>query len=159
MGASNSTYLGVYLTIPHYKTEIKHTRYINPDTGHKQKSKFHPDTGVEGVKKIHIENVWKSPSVFIFGDCDELEEDMFFQPAYSGGGERIEHILVNSGSIYSTYIDQQETKEIVHMDIDKLIERFKQEYKPYLDKFLITLDMLLVGLPLLVYSPVYIPLS
>jgi hypothetical protein len=47
-------YIGIYLEVPYYKSEREIISYKHPITGKKMKSKFCPNTGLEGLEKINI---------------------------------------------------------------------------------------------------------
>lgn len=92
MGAYNSTYVGIYLEIPFYKTEKTITTFKHPVTGKTMKSKFCGETGAEAIVTTRIESQLVEPSYWI-EDQEDLEGDTFWQPAFTGGGKILQHLF------------------------------------------------------------------
>ena len=136
MGAENSTYVGVYIQIPHYKKEHRRDVLRHPVTNKVMKTKFCPMSGEAGIPDVIVENVWVEPTRYIdepWVEENGFTEDEFFSPAYTRS-ER-ETVILSEGKY------QLETKgrlfnlDIRDVDAKKLIEEFKIEYKLYLDYY------------------------
>lgn len=129
MGADRSTYVGIYLEIPHYRHEKTVVTYKHPVTGNKMKSKFCPDSGVECVETIHTEITYIEPRPEI--TKDGFEEDMFFRPAYTNAGKRIETFILNDAKS----LEELENRSLNFVDITGSINIFKICYKKYIDYY------------------------
>jgi hypothetical protein len=135
MGVYNSTYIGIYIEMPHIKTERKETKYKNPINGNKQKTKFNPDTGDEGVPYVITHTEWIEPDGYI--EEEGYEEDMFFSPAYTGG-KKTSTIIVNGGEYNLTTSDDLFNSDLSTIDPSQLLEDFKndEKYKKYIEYFI-----------------------
>mgnify|MGYP003632214648 CR=1 FL=1 len=136
MGAYNNTYIGVYIEIPHYKKENRRNVIRNPQTRKVMKTRFNPQTGVEGIDDVIVENVWISPN----GYLDEpwvkengFSEDEFFSPAYTGRHNCT--TLLSDGEFRVGGSDNLFNCDIQKVDASNLIEDFKVKYKLYLDYY------------------------
>lgn len=134
MGAYNTTYVGIYLEIPFVKGTITETFYVHPETGKKQKNRFDANTGRENLKKIEERIEYLTPHSWI-EDVDGLCSDEFFTPAYTNGGKRIQTFILSGKTKYSKTDSDLFNLNLSNLDIPKLIEEFKIEYKPYLDYY------------------------
>jgi len=133
MGATNSTYIGIYLEIPHYKEERIEKIWRNPESGKKVNYKFNPETGLESIRDeiTHID--WVEPNSYI--EKEGFREDMFFEPAYTGGGKRVCTFISNGGKFRLDNDSDIFNFNISNIDIPKLIAEFKDELKKYLDYY------------------------
>ena len=136
MGVDRGTHIGIYLELPHIKTTVVEKFYVSPTTGKKQKNRFDENTGVENILKTQNVEQYIEPMSYITDD-DSLGEDEFWTPAYSGGGKRIQTFLLNARTKYNKSFDDTDVfnYDLASVDIPKLIEDFKQEYKPYLEYY------------------------
>lgn len=127
MGMSKETYIGIYLEVPYTKREVKNVTYTHPETGQKMKSKFCPNTGAEGIEKVHTETVYDCPSPYI--EEEGFREDMFWSAAYTGAGKNIETFMLNkSGCV----LEETENFSLNNKNISEIIEDFKVKYAKYL---------------------------
>lgn len=145
MGIDTTTYIGAYVTVKN-KTVIstyKKTIYINDLTGKEFEKaiKFDPHTGDPVSKKEIDVDIEKSVSGW-YGMMDELgypenlDEDAFFEPAYSDISQGYGLLLPNSGKSL-TSIDsgrgESALQEISKDDPEKftkaLQERYEEELK------------------------------
>ena len=66
MGTYRSTFIGPYLIVKDSITTNEIVEYFHPESGKKMKTKFDPNTGVEGVEKTRTESktclLYTSPS-------------------------------------------------------------------------------------------------
>ena len=131
MGVYNSTYLGIYLIVPHVKVENKVIFYKNPKTGVKMKTKFDPNTGLEGIKNERIDIVYQEATPYI-EDVEELREDMFWKPAYTGSPKRTTTFILNGDSIT---IDEYQNYDLSKIDIKEEISKFEEKYSEYLEYY------------------------
>jgi hypothetical protein len=131
MGIYDGTYLGIYLIVPHRKVEDKIIFYKDPKTGKKMKDRFNPKTGVEGIKNERIDIEYIAPLVYI-EDVDELREDMFWEPAYSGSPKRTSTFILNDDSIT---IDECQNYDLSKINVEEELSKFKEKYSKYLDYF------------------------
>jgi hypothetical protein len=136
MGTYNSTYVGVYIQIPHYKKEHRRDVLRHPKTNKVMKTKFCPMSGEAGIPDVIVENVWIEPARSI----DEpwvkeqgFREDEFFAPVYTRS-ER-ETVLLSNGKYQLKTNGEFFNLDISDVDPKKLIEEFKIEYKLYLDYY------------------------
>lgn len=135
MGAYNSTYIGIYLEVPFSKTTKIDKYYVHSETGKKQNSKFDANTGRENILKEESKEVDVYPSPYI-ENVEGLNEDEFWTPAYTGGCKRTETFILNGNRKYSNVDDDLFNFDLSGIDISKLIDEFKIEYKPYLDYYM-----------------------
>ena len=128
MGVHNSVYVGVFIEAPEYKVETKRNVFRKP-SGKIAKTKFNPETGEEYISDVIVENVWERPMPYIT-DNDSLNEGEFFVPEY---------IETNAFLAYGKYeiknSDELFSIDFEDIDINKLINDFKSEYKEYLDYY------------------------
>lgn len=140
MGAEYSTYIGIYLEIPYQKKETKVTTFKHPETGHKMKSKFCGQTGVEGVPHTRIDTSYDSPQPWIYEDGFD-REDTFWGPESSIGNQvrkqsdKFATFLVNDHNKYNINCDRIDNCDFAEIDTQKLIEEFKIEYKKHIDYY------------------------
>lgn len=132
MGVSRSIYIGVYLEVPFYKSEVKSNFYINAN-GKKVSHRFNKETGVEHELKKEVKIKMFEPCPYIT-DNDKLYEDMFTTGAYYEGNEKRPFTL-NSNSKYSKHEDDIFNFDISGVNINELIISFKEDYKEYLDYY------------------------
>lgn len=135
MGTYNTTYVGIYLEIPHLKTTKTETFFVHPETGKRQKSKFDANTGRQNDQKSEEKIFYITPMSYI-EDNDELDEDEFFTPAYTYAGNKIQTFILNSKTKYSNSDSDLFNLDLSDKNITKLIEEFKIEYKQYLDYYI-----------------------
>lgn len=129
MGAENSTYVGIYLEIPFRKHEQKVMSYNHPVTGRKMKNKFCPDSGAECVATTKVDITYVEPDAYI--QKEGFEEDTFFSPAYTGGGNRVATFILND----SRSLEELENRSLTHVDIAGIIDIFKISYKKYIEYY------------------------
>lgn len=135
MGVYNTTYFGIYLEIPFLECTKTETFYVHPETGKRQQNRFDANTGRENTLKSEEKIVHVEPNAYI-DDVDGLDEDMFFRPAYTNGGKRIQTFVLNCRSKFSSSDSDLFNLDVSNIDIPKLIEEFKVEYKKYLDYYI-----------------------
>jgi hypothetical protein len=133
MGVSNSTYVGVYLEIPYFKSEVKVITYKHPLTGYKMSKKFCPETGIEGLVVERTDIHYIRPNAYI--DKDGFNEDMFFSPEYTFNGERTQTVILNGSSKFGCELGECENFVIGEVDVDNIIISFTKTYKKYLAHF------------------------
>jgi len=133
MGSHTQTYTGIYLEIPHSKSERVNKYFVSPTTGKRQKNKFDQLTGVENILKEQIDINYHEASPFI-EDVYGLEEDTFFKPAYTSSNKNSTFML-NRSTKFSEYNEEIFSKDFSEVDIPKIIAEFKEEYKPYIDYY------------------------
>lgn len=136
MGTYNSTYIGIYLEIPFVKVEKEIITYTHPTKGTKMSKKFCPDTGVEGIEHKRTETEYSVPNTWI--DVDGLDEDMFWQPAYTGGGKKIATVILNGNDDKFAHTDDDYFNYSIDSSINivGLISEFKEKYSEYLNYFI-----------------------
>ncbi len=135
MGAYRTTFIGIYLEIPFLKGEVKVTTYKHPTTGNKMSSRFCPTTGAEGVATVRTDVHYVEPNGNI-QDVDGLRENMFFTPAYTGGGKRISTFIYNGDEkVFGETIDELENFAFGEEGSQYMIECFKLKYSDYLEYF------------------------
>ncbi len=133
MGTYRTTFVGVYLEIPFVKHETKVITYKHPVTGHKMPKRFCADTGIEGIAKERIDTNYFEPNLNI-QDEEGFREDMFFTPAYTGGGKRIStSIYDGDDKVFGTTIEELENYNFGEDNSENIIRVFKEKYKKYLD--------------------------
>jgi hypothetical protein len=130
MGMSKETYVGIYLEVPYMKKEVKTVTYKHPETGKTMKSKFCPNTGVEGIKTVNTNTEYQWPCPYI--QEDGFVEDIFFSPAYTGAGKNIQTFLLSEGI---NVLDETENYSLTNKNISEIIENFKVKYAKYLDYY------------------------
>lgn len=135
MGAYKNTFIGIYLEIPFLKIEVNVTTYKHPTTGNKMSSKFCPTTGVEGIIENRTEIQYIEPSGYI-DNIEGLDENEFFQPAYTNAGKRIGTIIYNGNDkIFGTELEECGNFALGEEGSKYLIECFKIKYSKYLNYF------------------------
>ena len=129
MGTYASTKIGIYLLEPYGSKEQKTTFYVHPETRNKMKSKFCPDTGVEGVKKTNVKTIKVYPSPW---SVEGLDEDLFFAPDYHGAKEGYLTYLYNfDDDHYSKTYDNEGAFNVnlsLFNNADEVIKEFVYEY-------------------------------
>lgn len=133
MGITRSVYIGVYLEVPFYKSDIKESFYVNA-SGKRQKSKFNQETGVKHELKTEIKTQKFEPSPYI-DDDDNLNEDEFTCGPYFDMSNGATPFILNSSSIYSSHYNDLFNFDFSDVDIPKLLKSFKEDYKDYLDYY------------------------
>ena len=149
MGSSNYTYIGVYALVKNkVKTvERKRTVYKNEKTGQvfKNPVKFDPNTGdpVSKLKEKYNENVAFSGWYDLLNELDlhdSLDEDAFFEPAYSPCPKGYS-LLLSNYSNRGQVGDKDEEGCIVDIEpdiIEKTMKSFLEGYSEeirYLKEF------------------------
>jgi len=137
MSAYKNTYVGIYLEVPHKKVEKKTIFYKDPETGERMKSKFNPETGVEGLKDERIANIYEVASPYII-DENYLREDMFWCPAYHAGDYYVGKNKFTTFLLNNDF--ENDVSEIANFDLSKInikkeLNDFKEKYSKYLDYF------------------------
>lgn len=140
MGTYRSTYIGIYLVVPHKVKEVNRTVRKNPVTDkiHEGDERFCKDTGVELVDHVLTEKKTVYPDAYM--KLDGFDGEEFFTPAYCGAPKNHETFMVNSHGKYNTGEDNagQFNYDVTAQDIDKIneiVEDFKEEFKPYIDYY------------------------
>ncbi len=134
MGSYNSTYVGIYLELKYNQKPVIQKSYVD-SIGKKTKNKFDPNSGQPNQIKEETVISEVVPTSYITDDSLGMNEDEFFTPSYTGAGKRIQTFLLNGRTKYSMTNDDLFNFSIEQLNIPKLIEDFKVDYKKYLDYY------------------------
>lgn len=140
MGVDSSTYVGVYLVIPHKKVKRTNSQYVDAN-GNPTSNKFDPNNGKENKlvtsTKDGIEEPWPEFSEYeslTEDEIDSLSDDEFWRPQYMATPKNTSIFILNGKSKYRLADEDDEaTIELNSVDIPILLNDFSVEYKKYLD--------------------------
>jgi hypothetical protein len=140
MGVSLNSYLGPYIKIPIQEVDVKKVRYIDESSGKRVKTKFCPSTGVEFKEEIYTEKEKVTPRPYIDSRESNLDEDMFYSPAYSPSGDYSVCFMLNMNDpeVRVVIDDPDDSFEIdlsTGFSPNNYIEIFKRKYSDYIDYY------------------------
>lgn len=134
MGVYNSTYVGVYMEIEHYKKEVTRNVLRNPETNKVVNYKFNEQTGLKSVEDTITENKWISPPEYFDEECikllgltpESINEDEFFSPAYTYNKRSTLYIPNIDGG---KSLDELDLYDLSDININVEIIKFRQKYR------------------------------
>lgn len=132
MGTYNSVYVGIYILLPHETVPVTETFRVKPN-GKKANTRFDPETGKEYPETTKTRMEVQKPNVYIYDDnYPDLQEDMFWEPAYTGAPKGYTLGLPNGGGFCR---DDEFTKSMENIEFQRKILEFKRKYSKYLDYY------------------------
>jgi len=139
MGADNSTYIGPYLIVP-YKTIKGIDKHYRNASGIKMDSKFDPSTGKENTlvevpyeRKTSPWTEFDEYESLTADELNELEENMFWVPQYTGSKKETSIFLVNTTKDFLKDEEDAYHYDLQTVDIPAELLKFRRKYQKYLD--------------------------
>jgi hypothetical protein len=143
MGTYRSTFIGPYLIVKDSITTNEIVEYFHPESGKKMKTKFDPNTGVEGVEKTRTES--KTNRTLLYNiEVDGFREDEFFMPEYCGAPKGYKTWVCNrklvglpglQTSVYPELdTDYEFNFDFTSFDMNIMRGNFISHYKDYFNK-------------------------
>lgn len=133
MGAYWTAYLGVYMEVQESEETVVEKHYIDHN-GVKQTTPFDPQSGAkhqEITKEVNY-TIYPSPHGF-----EDIPDDLFFNPEYSGAPEGWITWLPDSSKYRLAKLGQHEdnpNQAIEEINILKLRSQFVEDHSDYLQK-------------------------
>ncbi len=147
MGIDNNTFVGVFVFVKPGTTRIEKTREIYVSASgkkHSKKIKFDPQDGspVIAQKETYFENIIIDNWYDVFEYFNEnkelidLDEELFYCPEYAPETEDGYKIWIpnKEDDETSASLDEVDFSDISDVNPSELIEKFKKEFGPDLDK-------------------------
>lgn len=140
MGIDSSTYVGVYLVIPHKKVTKTDTYYVDVN-GNRTTNKFDPNSGKENKlvekTKTEVDEPWTEfddYETLTDEERDDLDDDTFWSPQYMASPKNTSIFILNSGKKYRLVDEENEsTTDLTNVNIPVLLNDFSVEYAKYIN--------------------------
>ena len=139
MGTTNSSYIGIYLTIPAKVKKVQKTSYYN-SRGVQTNAQFCSETGKPNKKFEQTVDELTYPSSQLSEydtitpeETKRFSDDNFMVPAYHDYSDG-STMIINHRCKYAIEDEEYQVNvDISKIDVQKLIEEFKSEFKYFLE--------------------------
>lgn len=141
MGTYPSTYIGIYMQVPHAKKNVVEHKYFHPITDKEMRTPFDPVSGEKAIVRP-VSRVEEKTASWALNNADEsygFKENEFWSPEWTQHKNTHTTLLINSyESEFRSDCDEDNNKCFTFslrsgLNLDGLIEEFKTQYKKEID--------------------------